>query len=857
MKPMQTQPINLSHLWAKLSTDGTTWHSLVDHSADVAAVLMALLDQPTIAARMAKLGGLPELPEGMRARLGALAFLHDFGKANRGFQARRDPTAPKVGHIDQVAWLFSADGETTLAGVYDTLGLDRIERWFEDDAAMEWLGAVLAHHGRPWRLDDPPESGHHWRAAGTDDPVGALTLVREALDRWFAPAFEDAPKFPSRPAMVHAFAGLLMLADWLGSDKRFTFSNGQQPNRWPFAQAMAAEALRDVGLDVDEHRQALCRVNASFQAAFDVAKPHAIQIFAAESSAALIVLESETGSGKTEAALWRFKHLFEIGAVDGLYFALPTRVAASHIHERVMRFRDRVFGSHNYPTVVLAVPGQVRADHASGHVLPNFEFEWSDDVGGGSNRARWAAEHPKRFLAAQIVVGTIDQALLGAVRVRHAHLRGSALLRHLLVVDEVHASDRYMGDLLGELLRWHVDAGGHALLLSATLGAGLRAKLLGVPCPDVAAAIDTPYPMLSWAIAGREHHFAVPPGEKPAKQVMLEPKPIQSAPDVVAELAVTAAEQGAAVLIIRNTVGAAVATTRAIEARAGIESPLLFRVRDVATLHHGRFAAADRLLLDDVLEQALGRDRAASGRIVVGTQTLEQSLDLDADLLLTDLCPVDVLLQRIGRLHRHARALRPTEFLGARAVVLVPSGNRLGCYMRQHGYGADRAYPDIRILVLTRRLMEAEPQWAIPTSNRRLVESATHPERLDAITAELAVSDPAWTKHAQQVEGGDIAAGQTAQFVTLDRNARFSTFRLEPDERISSRLGLLDRQVDLGHVAGPFGTAPGPLRVPAWLIRGDENAEVRDLKVTDGVLRFWIGSSPLRYDRLGLARGEP
>jgi CRISPR-associated endonuclease/helicase Cas3 len=843
-------------LWAKLSADRTTWHSLVDHSADVAAVMLALLNQPTIASRIAKAGGLIDLSAGMRARLGALAFLHDFGKANRGFQARHDPDAPKVGHIDQVAWLFSANGASSLARVHEMLGLSRLEGWFEDDGAMEWLAAVLAHHGRPWHLSDPPASAQHWRVVGSDDPVARLASVRAALDRWFAPAFHDVPALPSRPAMIHAFAGLLMLADWLGSDRRFVFANGQDPDRWQFAKTTAAAILVDVGLDVGEHRQRLCAVDASFESAFHVVSPRQIQIQAVEPTARLVVLEAETGSGKTEAALWRFKRLFETGLVDGLYFALPTRVAASQMHARVMRFRDRVFGPGG-PVVVLAVPGQVKADHVRGHALPDFGFEWSDDKAGGHDRTRWAAEHPKRFLAAQIAVGTIDQVLLGTVRTRHAHLRGSALLRHLLVVDEVHASDRYMGDLLAELLHWHVDAGGHALLLSATLGAGLRAKLLGTPCPDAVTAANAPYPMLSWAEAGCQQHREVPTEEKAAKCVTLEPQPIQSAPDLIARLAVDAAIQGAAVLVIRNTVGAAVEVIRAVETIVGLDSPLLFRAGDASTLHHGRFAASDRLLLDAAVEKALDPERDAGGQIVVGTQTLEQSLDLDADLLLTDLCPIDVLLQRIGRLHRHQRSSRPEGYDTARVLVLVPSDTRLDAYARRYGYGNERAYADKRILALTWQMMEIEPVWDIPAANRRLVERATHPDCLDAIEADLAISDPTWIRHGEQVVGNSIAAGQTALLVKLKRGASFSEFELAPEENVSSRLGLLDRQIDLGDVTGPFGIKPGFLRVPSWLIKGDEDGELHDVEAATGVIRFRIGASRLQYDRFGLMQGEP
>ena len=843
-------------LWAKLSANRIAWHSLVDHSADVAAVLMALLDQTTISNRLAQLGGLTEVGPVMQARLGVLAFLHDIGKANRGFQARFDPAAPTVGHIDQLAWVFGTDGGPVLERLYAVLGMDRMEAWFEGDSALEWLAAALAHHGRPWRLTDPPPSSEHWLPKGADDPVTRLAPMRKALDRWFMPAFKTGSALPDRPAMIHAFAGLLMLADWLGSDEgRFPFANGKDPERWQFAKAQARAALRDVGLGATASRKVIQATPASFAAAFNVPQPRPIQVAVTEPDAPLVVLESETGSGKTEAALWRFRHLFEQGAVDGLYFALPTRVAASQVHARVIRFRNRVFGTEG-PAVVLAVPGQVRADHVRGRALPDFGFAWDDDPGGGRDPARWAAEHPKRFLAAQIAVGTIDQILLGTIRTRHAHLRSSLLLRHLLVVDEVHASDRYMGDLLTELLRWHVAAGGHALLLSATLGASLRSQLLGTTPVNAETAEAAPYPTILWAESGREHTAGVP-SEGRKKVVTLDPQPIQSDAVAVARRAVEAAQSGVAVLIVRNTVGRAVETVRAVEDLVGPRSSLLFRVNDASTLHHGRFAAADRLLLDTAVETALGHDRSGGGRIVVGTQTLEQSLDLDADLLLTDLCPVDVLLQRIGRLHRHVRP-RPRGCDLPRAIVLVPPDGRIGSYTPQHGYGADRAYPDKRILALTWRLMADHPVWTIPTMNRMLVERVTHPERLDAATAELAAADPKWTRHAQDVEGCDIGQRNTASHALLYRGRPFSEFCLERDEHISSRLGVLDRQLDLGGHIGPFGARSELLRIPSWLSEDDtQEIEAADLQSADGVVRFTLGAVRLRYDRYGLGRDQP
>ena len=402
------------------------------------------------------------------------------------------------------------------------LGLERTETWFAEDASGELWDTLFAHHGWPWSADPAPAEAYWRRDAAGNDPIADLAPMRVALDCWFTPAFSAGPPLPATPAFHHAFAGLLMLADWLGSDTRFfPFANGAAADRMADARTWAPAALRAVGLAVEDGRANVRRQEPDFADLFAGQLPRPIQRDVSRPGANCVVLEAETGSGKTEAALWRFRHLFEAGAVDGLYFALPTRVAATQMFARVKRFRDALFPGDDRPAVVLAVPGQVGADDARGHMLPDFGFEWTDRADDATRQKRWAAEHPKRFLAAQIAVGTVDQALLAAIATRHAHMRGTALLRLLLVVDEVHASDRYMETLLGNLLRGHTQAGGHALLLSATLGAGMHARLLGTPCPSLAAAEQVPYPALSWA-KGRAAEFHRVEAAGAAKRVRLE-----------------------------------------------------------------------------------------------------------------------------------------------------------------------------------------------------------------------------------------------------------------------------------------------------------------------------------------------
>ena len=186
----------------------------------------------------------------------------------------------------------------------------------------------------------------------------------------------------------------------------------------------------------------------------------------------------------------------------------------------------------------------------------------------------------------------------------------------------------------------------------------------------------------------------------------------------IAAGALREAEQGAKVLVLLNTVKEAQAVFAEVCGQGARR--LCLQVEGSPAVHHGRFAVEDRRLLDRAVEEMLGKGRAAAGRIVVGTQTLEQSLDIDADLLVTDLCPVDVLLQRIGRIHRHADTDRPDGFERPRCVVLVPKEGLergLGGGLLQYGLGMSRRggiYRDLRVLELTQRLIENAPRVADP-----------------------------------------------------------------------------------------------------------------------------------------------
>lgn len=840
----------LRNAWGKTDGTGRPSHHLAHHSMDVAAVLEALLLHPVLSARVASAAG-GRLASAATAWLSAFAFLHDIGKLSPRFQAKAWPEGIPGGprsHLEEGRiWAHALfRGVQLLDGALDPLLPPLVH--CGQSVVVQWFDALLAHHGRPLEMMKqgglpsdfnrmfPDAPGYDWRAE--DRQMGA------ALQLWF-PEIEMDPAPLRSHRLVHLFAGLLALADWIGSDAHaFPHMLEFDPGYGAIARRRAAAALQTIGLSASSWPATA----PSFLDLTGHAEPRGVQkaIAGVPPSARLVIIEAETGSGKTEAALVHFARLRSEGLVDALYFAVPTRAAAGQLHRRIHEAMERVGG----PEAVLAVPGMLRAGEAEGKKLPGFQVLWDDD------RRHWAAEHPTRFLAAPVAVGTIDQALLAGLRVKHAPLRASALSRSLLVIDEVHASDAYMNAIARPLVEGHISLGGHVLLMSATLGSGQRAAWLGQDGPSRDAAISVPYPAI-WHDAAPSSPLQPEP-DKREKVVHPLLVPTMDAAEA-ARRAVDAAARGARVLVIRNTVDVATATWRAVVAA---RPDLCLTVEGKPALHHSRFAAEDRHGLDAAVEAALGRKGAESGIVVVGTQTLEQSLDIDADMLITDLCPMDVLLQRIGRLHRHADRVRPPSFGAAFVHVMIPEGglaalavgpsfeNGLGAWPIADGYAG--IYLDLRILELTRRCVGEQSFWRIPADNRTLVEATMHPDALATVEAELN-----WTEYGMRVDAKALAEGRAGNIVTLNRAEPFPSAFPSSEEAVQTRLGTRGPSFSFPNgTHGPFGMPISTIAPPArWCrgLTGDESVEVTQ---DEGGLRLTIHDRTFIYDAAGLSRAS-
>lgn len=865
LKPITTD------FWGKyLSKTGETL-SLLSHALDVAVVFRALCELDAIR-RTLNYSSEVSLTDEHLDRLAVLAMLHDIGKANLGFQDKILPDHPvHIGHIRELAPLFSDEG---LADKFMASLPQGIETWFAaPSSADSYFFAIFSHHGRPVRFLES-KSGSYWQARDKwwqpdngRDPIRAIAEISLFAKKAFPGAFGNSTSpLPGRAAFHHRFAGLLMLADWLGSHNGwFPIQEVTAEERLKHNRTIVPELLRAIGMEPAPYRPVLAEIGGTFQSQFGKS-PLPMQkvldkLRPDDPDTNLLVVESETGSGKTEAALNWFCKLFIAAKVDSLYFALPTRVAARELYTRINNYICSWFPNPDCrPVTLLAVPGYARMDDRYVKELMPEAGEanlWHEEPDILRLERYWAGARPKRFLAATVAVGTIDQALLSIVQTAHAHLRSACLDRSLLVVDEVHASDLYMSRLLRSLLTHHLGLGGHAMLLSATLGSQALNEYIKITSPGSAtpyfsAATKVPYPSVT--LSSGEVKDTTPTGQP--KPVHFDLRQWAFCPEeAVAQVLLPALRAGARVLVVMNTVARAIDFLRAVETNGSVADGWFFKCRGHVCPHHGRFAPVDREVLDREVSLRWGKGSPPGPLLLVGTQTLEQSLDIDADLLITDLTPSDVLLQRVGRLHRHNRQ-RPSDYTEARCIVLVPDRSletalgprgEVSSTFKRLGYGS--VYEDLRSLELTCRFLKQHPRAVIPDDNRLFVEQATHPESLESLAGEK------WLEHGNLIYGKGLAKEITASTISNLFDKYFGEIEfIEAGRSVATRLGIdqlhlaLDREI-----VSPFGEKLSKMVIPGHMAPAEPDDGIITVKTGDaGVADLQLKDRCYHYSRYGL-----
>lgn len=742
----------MTHFWAKTTLDGKPGISVYDHMVNVGCVARCIAEtSPKILERFHL----------QSSAVGALAALHDLGKISPGFQRKCEVWLEQnnLVKIDR-NWRWdsameSDHGKVSHAAIQAFLletGIDR--------NTAKFISAVLgAHHGR---LTPPNDRGYHpqklisdsasqidWNAARTANAQMIWDLF-EVCSTPFTLS-DDSP-------MLWWVAGLTSVADWIGSDERFFPPGVRTADK--DASSLARNALHTIGFQKTE-----CVRNLSFHDLFhDVEKPEIRwapnemqeKTLAIVSGPGVYVIEAPMGMGKTEAALWAAYQLLVSGKATGIYFALPTQATSNRMHLRLNEFVRRM--SHTSNSSRLIHGNSWLTDQTDG-LLPvaTSGGSASDDARTGRD---WFAS-AKRALIAPFGVGTVDQALLGVVAAKHFFVRHFALAGKVVILDEIHSYDLYTGTLIDKLITTLEGLGCTVIVLSATLAGKRRGQI--VSCPDDA---ELPYPL----ITGRKE-------EEPFDPVAARPPESRDvnvnfvAAEDASREAIELARNGGAVVWICNTVDAAQKEYRHFTELTRKEFPV--------GLLHSRFPFWRREELETEWMERLDKGgKTRCGSILVSTQIVEQSVDLDADLLITELAPTDMLLQRIGRLWRHERGRRPVE---TARFCIIEEEKSLEEFRSMEAKGIAKAlgskakvyapYILLRSLEVWRK---AQPQVSIPSQIRQLIKSTYKDQDKEP---------EAWQQLSYEWFGTDSAKEMIAS-----RNSNLWQVALEDEEGVQTRL---------------------------------------------------------------------
>lgn len=698
---------------------GDDYHLLPYHALDVASVAALWWDRsPALRHLFSDSSGVEE--QKIRAWVLFFIALHDLGKFDVRFQGKamevylalnpeyseeRLPLPSDCSGFDHGSsgffWLIK-DFEPEQVG--DGFGFDEpVDHPFQ--AWFPWLKAVCGHHGMLRDENDVRDACRLWienPQVVENDKIARKQWIEALSELFLKPeglSLSDAP-----PKVNPLLAGFCAVSDWLGSmvtENSFVFRSS------PCSDLEELRLYFEERYKNDAHQVLMysgvvgdLKHGATVQKLLDQGyQPRQLQVLvdALPLQAGLTLIEAPTGSGKTETALAYAWRLLESNLADSIIFALPTQATANAMLERLEKLTPVLF---DQPNLVLA----------HGNARFNERFQVIRQQGKnlqGENAwnqcCEWIGQSRKRVFLGQIGVCTIDQVLVSVLPLRHRFVRGFGVGRSVLIVDEVHAYDRYMYGLLEEVLREQARIGGSAILLSATLPEQHKRLLLESYAPEapevsITESTDIPYPLVSWVSGTNSKHFDLQnrPEQLPLRfSVQLKSRYSKEADpdqDLLEEL-VAAASKGAQVCLMCNRVDVAQQAYQTLQTLVPDSIEL--------QLFHARFTLLDRREKEEKALFSFGKNKNRSkGRILVATQVVEQSLDVDFDWLVTQVCPVDLLFQRLGRLHRHASNSRPQGFESPVATVLLP---------QEEGFGVlGKIYSHTRVMWRTQKKIEEQ-----------------------------------------------------------------------------------------------------------------------------------------------------
>ncbi|WP_432828550.1 CRISPR-associated helicase Cas3' [Dactylosporangium sp. CA-092794] len=822
------------------------WLPLWRHLADTADVAARLWDDwlsPAVRRLVAR-----ELPRGDtdgRTLAIWLAGIHDVGKATPAFAIQAPGPAGRM-RDHGLTYDFGQIKADRHHAPHATAGHLVLADWLQEQGWTDphpYAVVVGGHHGVPptdQQLNDARFRGHllgdpAWRnvqrelLAWMSDRSGAGDRLGDWRDR------------PLSQPVQAALTGLVIVADWIASNETFFpyIVDGTDADRlhagWELLDLPEPWLAAEPPTGVDDLFAARFQLPAG-------AAPRPVQRTVAELAATMpvpgiIIVEAAMGEGKTEAALAAVEILARRTGASGCYLALPTRATSDAMFGRMLSWLRRLPDARTGRG-----DRDVRLAHGKAAFNPEYDklrltslpSGIAQDAGGADIGVHAWLAGPKRTMLSSFVVGTIDQLLFAALRGRHLALRHLGLAGKIVVVDEAHAYDVFMSQFLDRALQWLGGYGVPVVVLSATLPAGRRADLMaaydrgrlgpppkrswrdrGKPATDPYADLrtDLRYPLVS--ASGPDRGATTTACADSGRGIQVRLRRLDDDPAALAELLRTRLADGGCALVVRNTVARVQQTAAALRAALGPQTPV--------SVAHSRFMAVDRAAKDQWLRETFGPPgtaRRPDRHVVVASQVAEQSLDIDFDLLVTDLAPVDLVLQRIGRLHRHPRPARP-------AALATPT-----CYVT----GADWAETPPQPVPGSRRV------YHVSTLLRAAAVLLPHldgqPLRLPADIATLTqaaygdapVGPPSWQPTLaeaalRQREAAD-AKEQRARSFLLAELAEPGTALIG---WLSGGVGNTDERVAQGHVRDTDGESlevlllvrtPEGLVLPPWIDGG-------------------------------------
>ena len=774
-------------LWGKTGPNHA-WHPLAAHLVDTVSMAQELWVRWISPATCSWLSEPFELDLAATGSFFAwLAGCHDIGKASPAFQIQvpwmHESLQAAVFEFPQQL-VHRGDAPHALVTAATIVPILEREANWSRGAAMSVAVVLGGHHGWFPPAGFTKEPLKHPKLYGPD--ASPWDLARRELMTLVARVSGAAPhlrawrKLDLGRARELTLAGLVVLADWLASNEElFPYLNG------PFITGYEARAVEHavgalptigwqrweptIGADAPK------RFAARFSFGPNDIQHATLEAAAALECPALMLVEAPMGTGKTEAALAAAEVLATRFGCGGIFVGLPTQATSNQMFGRVEDWLHHMG------------PGRYVLELAHGKARQVSDYQAISRSGvpscvdcDGPTEAVVQAEEwfggSKRRLLAPFVVGTVDQALLAAAKVRHVGLRQAGLTGKVLIIDEVHAYDAHMSVFLRRALSWLGAARVPVILLSATLPPNARRRLLAAYV-DTGACEPTEigYPSVTTVTAdGTVTSARVAPNCAPRVtrwRRLVEPAEDAGSDSLVDEVASLVLEGGCG-LVIRNTVARAQASYVALRDRLGAEK---------VTLLHARFMAGDRLERERWLARRFGRSgERPVCHVVVGTQVLEQSLDLDFDFLVTDLAPIDLVLQRAGRVHRHAATPRPSG-LGVPLVVVGGWRDEAVSGAPRLPRGSLAVYGE-HLLLRTAAVLHGLEEVKLPDDIPDLVASVYGDEEIVPL---------AWRARAEAA----TAEWRTAE---RDREARAARYAIPEPAMLPSLLELC--RLDLGDV---------------------------------------------------------